>query len=51
MVFCWALLAIYYRGGQQSGAIALACLISGVLVLAAVVLGLKERANRYHWFG
>ena len=51
LVFCWALLAIYYRGGQQSGAIALACLISGVLVLAAVVLGLKERANRYHWFG
>ena len=51
LVFCWALLAIYYRGGQQSGAIALACLISGVLVLAAVVLGLKERANHYHWFG
>lgn len=50
-VFCWALLAIYFRGGQESGAIALACLISGLLVVGAVIVGLKERANRYHWFG
>lgn len=51
LVFCWALLAIYCRGGQESGAIALACLVSGVLVVGAAVLGLKDRANRYHWFG
>lgn len=51
LVFCWALLAIYYRGGQQSGAIALACLIAGLLVVGATVVGLKSRANRYHWFG
>ena len=51
LVFCWALLAIYSRGGQESGAIALACLVSGVVVLGAVVIGLKSRANRHHWFG
>ena len=51
LVFCWALLAIYFRGGQESGAIALACLISGVVVIGAVVVGLKDRANRHYWFG
>ena len=51
LVFCWALLAIYARGGQESGAVALACLISGLLVASTMVLGLKTRANRHHWFG
>ncbi|MBX7539911.1 hypothetical protein [Qipengyuania sphaerica] len=51
LVFCWALLAIYFRGGQESGAIALATLVSGLLVVGAVVVGLKEKANRHHWFG
>ena len=51
LVFCWALLAIYFRGGQEHGAIALATLISGLLVAGAAVVGLKTRANRHHWFG
>ncbi len=51
LVFCWALLAIYFRGGQENGAIALACLISALLVLGAAMMGLKDRANRHHWFG
>ena len=51
LVFCWALLAIYFKGGQDSGAIALATLISGLLVAGAAVVGLKTRANRHHWFG
>ena len=50
-VFSWALLAIYFRGGQEHGAIALASLIAGLLVLGAAVVGLKTRANRHHWFG
>ncbi|MBX7458064.1 hypothetical protein K3152_07370 [Qipengyuania sp. 1NDH17] len=51
LVFCWALLAIYFKGGQENGAIALATLISGLLVAGAAVVGLKTRANRHHWFG
>lgn len=51
VVFCWALFGIYSRGGQESGAVALATLISAVLVIGAVVFGLKEKANRHHWFG
>ena len=51
LVFCWALLAIYFKGGQEYGAIALACLISGLLVAGAMLFGLKDRANRHHWFG
>ncbi|MBX7527556.1 hypothetical protein [Qipengyuania vesicularis] len=51
LVFCWALLAINAKGGQEYGAIALACLVSGLLVLGAMAVGLKDRANRHHWFG
>ena len=51
LVFCWALLAIYARGGQESGAIALATLVAGLFVVGALVVGLKTRANRHHWFG
>ena len=51
LVFCWALLAIYFNGGQESGAIALAALVAGMLVTGAAVVGLKTRANRHHWFG
>lgn len=51
LVFCWALLAIYFNGGQESGAIALAALVAGLLVAGAAIVGLKTRANRYHWFG
>ncbi|WP_369766096.1 aquaporin [Erythrobacter sp. SD-21] len=51
LVFAWALFAIYMRGGQENGAIALATLVAGLLVLGAVVVALKAKANRHHWFG
>ncbi|SMQ62450.1 hypothetical protein SAMN06297468_0702 [Altererythrobacter xiamenensis] len=50
LVFCWALLAIYFRGGQESQAIAIACIVSGVLTAAAAAAPLQP-ANRHHWFG
>ncbi len=50
-VFLWALLAIYFRGGQEHGSIALTTMISAVLVLGAAIVGLGQRGNRYHWFG
>lgn len=51
LVFCWALLAIYYRGGQEAQSIALACVFSGVLVVLGMALGLANPANRRHWLG
>ncbi|AWW73884.1 hypothetical protein CD351_05535 [Erythrobacter sp. KY5] len=51
LVFCWALLAIYFRGGQEASSIAYACMFSGVLVLLALVLGLSQSGNRKHWLG
>ena len=51
LVFCWALLAIYLRGGQQNGAIAIACVVSAIIVVAAAIAALRKRGNRHHWFG
>ncbi len=51
LVFCWAVLAIYFRGGQEVQSIALACAYAGVLVLAAAVIGLSQPDNRKHWLG
>ncbi len=51
LVFSWALLAIYFAGGQEYGAIAIACVVSGVLVLGAAIIGLSDKGNRFHWFG
>ena len=51
LVFCWALLAIFYRGGQQADSIAYACIAAGVLVLLALARGLSNKANRAHWLG
>lgn len=51
LVFCWALLAIYFRGGQEASSIAWACLFSGALVLLAMTTGLMNRSNRVHWLG
>lgn len=51
LVFCWALLAIYFRGGQESQVIAIACIISGVLTAAAAAVALTQPTNRHHWFG
>lgn len=50
-VFCWALLAIYFRGGQVSGFIAAACVIAALAVLYAMLAKLSDRADRHHWFG
>ncbi|MHA6334469.1 hypothetical protein ACXYL9_12380 [Qipengyuania sp. CAU 1752] len=51
LVFCWALLAIYFKGGQQAASIAIACSVSALLVLAAMSGGLREGTNRRRWFG
>jgi hypothetical protein len=51
LVFCWALLAIYSRGGQQFEAIAWAAMAGGAAVLAMLVWRLANPANRRHWFG
>ena len=51
LVFGWALLAIYFRGGQEASSIAWACIFSGVLVLMGCAVGLMDKANRRHWLG
>lgn len=51
LVFCWAVIAIYFRGGQQDGMIAAACIFAGVLVLLGMVIALASPANRRHWLG
>ena len=51
LVFGWALLAIFLRGGQSHQAIAIAAALSGLLVLVAAVTGLAKKENRYHWLG
>ncbi|MCK0129141.1 hypothetical protein [Erythrobacter sp. F6033] len=50
-VFCWALTAIHFRGGQENEAIAWACIGSGILVVLAAFLGLSKTRNRKHWLG
>lgn len=50
-VFCWALLAIYFRGGKESGWIALACALSALGVVYAMLARLSDRADRHHWLG
>jgi hypothetical protein len=51
LVFCWALLAIYFRGGQEAQAIAIACIVAAGLVVASAIAGLRATANRRRWFG
>ncbi|MDG5749116.1 hypothetical protein P8Q88_13105 [Qipengyuania sp. XHP0207] len=51
VVFLWALWGIYNRGGQESGAIAIACAISALLVVTAAASGLRDPANRKRWLG
>jgi hypothetical protein len=51
LVFCWALLAIYFRGGQQADIIGYACIGSGALVLALMFAQLSNPLNRQHWLG
>ncbi|MBV7264962.1 hypothetical protein [Erythrobacter ani] len=51
IVFCWALTAIYFRGGQEADVIAWACIGSGVAVFFAALIGLWRTENSRHWFG
>lgn len=51
LVFCWALLAIYFRGGQQAQEIAIACVMAAAVVTAAAAFGLRDPVNRKRWFG
>ena len=51
LVFCWALLAIYSRGGQQFAPIGWAAMAGGAAVLGALVWRLAQADNRRHWFG
>jgi len=50
-VFCWALLAIYFRGGQEAQSIAIACGDSALLVLGGAAVGPATPANRKRWLG
>lgn len=51
LVFCWALLAIYFRGGQEATGIAWACAVAAAIVIAASVFRLRDPDNRKRWFG
>ncbi len=50
-VFCWALVAIYFRGGQEAASIAYACMGAGVLVVLGAFIGIAKPQNRRHWLG
>jgi len=51
MVFLWALLAIYFRGGQEAQGVAYACMASAILVAGAAIAKLSGPANRRFWTG
>ncbi|NQX94902.1 MAG: hypothetical protein HRT64_08295 [Erythrobacter sp.] len=51
LVFCWALLAIYFRGGQEASSIASACVFAAIMVALGALAGLSKAGNRRHWFG
>ena len=51
LVFLWALLAIYFAGGQREPAVAYAAIASGVLVILATIARLRIPKNRRIWFG
>ncbi|GMN03311.1 hypothetical protein [Erythrobacter sp. MTPC3] len=50
-VFCWALTAIYFRGGQEAQSIAIACIFAGIITVVAAIIGLSKASNRRHWIG
>lgn len=51
LVFCWALLAIHARGGQEFAPVGWATMAGGAMVLAALAWQLARPGNRRHWFG
>jgi hypothetical protein len=50
LVFFWALAGIYASGGQEARVVALATLVSAVIVLIGMLLGLR-RSDAARWFG
>ncbi|WP_336985808.1 hypothetical protein [Altererythrobacter aquiaggeris] len=50
-VFLWALLAIYFQGGQRAVFVAYAAIFSGVLVGSITIARLALVENRKKWFG
>ncbi|MFN2098678.1 hypothetical protein [Altererythrobacter sp. MF3-039] len=48
--FLWALLAIYFAGGQREALVAIAAVLAAMAVIAALVWRLRDPANRRHWF-
>ena len=50
-VFVWALVAIYYRGGQEAQSVAYACVGAGAVVALGAFVGLAKTENRRHWLG
>ena len=51
LVFLWALFAIYMKGGQQHGEIALGAGIAALLVVVSALATLSNPVNRRHWLG
>lgn len=49
LVMLWALSAIYAAGGRQSEPVAVAVVVAAVLVVGALVIGLRRGGYR-HWF-
>ncbi|WP_093063439.1 hypothetical protein [Sphingomonas sp. OV641] len=50
LVFLWALAAIFAAGGQEASPVALAVVVAALLILGALVLGLR-RGGAVHWLG
>ena len=51
LVFLWALLAIYFAGGQREAIVGYAAIASGILVLLVTFARLGDSQNRAVWFG
>lgn len=51
LAFCWALLGIYFRGGQEASIVGMACIGAAILVALGCFIGLSKPENRRHWIG
>ncbi|GAA4643127.1 tryptophan-rich sensory protein [Pontixanthobacter gangjinensis] len=51
ITFLWALLAIYFKGGQLHSEIAVATGFSAVLIVSAAAAQLRFASNRQRWLG
>ncbi len=50
-VFLWALVAIYFQGGQQASVVAYAAIAAAILVAVTAIAQLALVYNRKKWFG